>query len=195
MNRRDLEQAVDEELVRREAEGPLYHVTYYGRLPDIAEEGLAAGRARSIGAAAYDAHARGRLFLTEPEGVKFWHGRAEAFAEHESDQPHEDGLVPVVLRVHEDCFEPEELEVDDLGTRDALAPAWAIRGEPFPADCLDVYAGPERGWVPVEDYGVVDPLSAFDVQPNPDFDSDEYGDEPEDLYYFKWKSPLEPELS
>jgi len=181
--------AVDEEVARRFTEGPLYHVTYHGRLPSIAEEGLTTGQARSIGGPAYDEHVRGRLFLTEPEGVSFWMHRAENHAEANSDDPFGDGYVPVALRVSPDCFENAELERDEHGTRDALVDAWMVSGEPFGPECLEVYTGSR--WAPVEEYGEIDPESAFNTESNPDYPDE---DDKEFLRYFKYRSPLEPEL-
>jgi hypothetical protein len=197
MNRRDLDRLVDAQAALNatcEAEPPLYHVTYASRLPRITEDGLRPNASRSIGASAYDAHARDRVFLTEGDGVDFWHSRAEAFAEHASDNPLEGELVPVVLRVDPDCIDrANELVNDELGTRDASADAYFIQApmEPIGSDCLEVFDGED--WVPLGTESL-DLESAFDVQPNPDFGSDEYGEEPENLHYFKRRSPLKPEL-
>ena len=50
----------------------LYHVTYWRRLDSIDTRGLVVGASRSIGSAGYDAHVKGKIFLTETDGVFFW---------------------------------------------------------------------------------------------------------------------------
>jgi hypothetical protein len=146
--------AVDERIAlnatHEAAEPTLYHVTYAGRLPGITEEGLRPNAPRAIGASGYDAHARDRVFLTEGDGVFFWHHRAEDFAEHMSDNPLEDELVPVVLHVGYFIQAPME---------------------PIGSDCLEVFDGKEWVSLGTED---LDLESAFDVEePDPpDCDDD-----------------------
>lgn len=118
----------------------LYHVTYAGRLPAIAKQGLRAGQARAIGASSYDAHAAKGVFLTEARGVFFWCSRARAFAEHHSDDPQADGLTPIVLAVATPNAGP--LLDDPLGSRDALAPAFIAPG-PIAAASLVYFNGRE----------------------------------------------------
>lgn len=213
MNRDDLDELVGEQVALNAAgaaEPLLYHVTYASRLPGIYEEGLRPNAPRAIGASAYDAHARDRVFLTEGDGVFFWHSRAEDFAEHASDNPLEDELVPVVLRVDPKCVDyANELVDDEIGTRDARADAFFIQApmEPIGADCLEVFDGEE--WVPLgtED---LDLKSAFDVEePDPpDCDDDCAEDDAdcqeeyercveeaafaEPTYSFKLRSPFMP---
>ncbi len=215
MKRNDLDQLVNERVAlnatREAAEPPLYHVTYASRLPDITEEGLRPNAPRSIGVGdMYDAHTKNRVFLTEGDGVYFWHNRAEDFAEHASDNPLEDGLVPVVLRVDPDCIDyANELVSDELGTRDASADAFFIQApmEPIGSDCLEVFDGEE--WVPLGTENL-DLESAFDVEePDPpDCDDDCAEDDvecqeeyercmeeaatAEPLYSFKFRSPFMP---
>lgn len=180
--------AVNEELLKK----GLYHVTYYDRLPSIAEVGLIPGQSRAIGSPGYDAHVRGKTFLTEADGIAFWMGRAEAFAEHVSDNVLEDGLVPVVLRVDPDCDGGRvrrSLEVDPLGTRDANADAWMTKRRIDP-DCIDAFTG--QTWEPIDDaYDAIDPALAFDADPVPEDEQDEYG-EPAFYYMFKYESPFDP---
>lgn len=172
----------------------VYHVTYYGRLGSIAERGLVPGRARAIGGPAYDAHAKGRIFLTEVDGVFFWHARAEEHAEHQSDDVLEDELIPVVLRVDLDFLE-EDLIEDPLGTRDANHDAW-LTSEAIDPDYIEVYDGDE--WILVEDWRDIDPEIAIDTEIQEVDDEDEededdgYGDEPVELHSFKVDSPLLP---
>lgn len=183
--------AVQEELARqREVEGPLYHVTYYGRLGSVAEDGLQPDRPRSIGGPQYDAHVRGNVFLSEQDGVPFWMARAADHAKYNSADPHGDGLVPVTLRVSPDCFENAELLLDEHGTRDALADSWMLRDK-LPPECLEAFAGGDQ-WVEVEQaLGAIDPDSAFDLHDVPEDERDEYG-EPEHYRHFKHRSPLNP---
>jgi len=159
----------------------LYHVTYFSRLERIATQGLLAGQGRSIGAPSYDSHAAKGLFLTEPEGIRFWFGKSENFAEHRSDNPYEDGLVPVVLRIDAASLSDDKMSEDDLGTRDAFNQAYIYKDGIAP-DYLEIWDG--SSWIPVEDYWDVDTLQAFTVEQDEDS-----GD---DLYWFKNDNPLMP---
>lgn len=126
-------------LIESELPAVLYHVTYAERLDSIADHGLQPNMPRSIGAASYDGHARGRVFLTDARGMSLWAQRAEEFAVHNSDDPRADGLVPVVLRVQV----PPEMQEDDEGTRDSGGHAWFVT-QPIPPESLAVWDG--RQW-------------------------------------------------
>ena len=153
-----------------------YHVTYSGRLPYIAERGLRRGQPRSIGAPALDSHAAKGVFLTLADGVFFWHGRAEAFAEHNSDDFVEDELIPVVLRV--DLPDDLPREGDAEGTRDALVDAIVVRAvHPM---YLNVWTGTE--WVPIDQYDEVNLDCAYTTMVEDDAE----------LHYFVNDSPLVP---
>lgn len=141
---------------------PVYHVTVHRRLGRIARAGLRPGQPGSIGGPAYDAHRRGRIFLTDAAGVFYWLGRAVLFAEHGSDRPMKDRLAPVVLRLR---VPPPGMEEDLIGTRDALAPAW-ISTVPIPARLIEVWDG--RAWLPVARWREVDHRLAFRPEKNPD---------------------------
>jgi hypothetical protein len=166
----------------------LYHVTYSGRLPSIAKHGLRAGMARSIGAPAYDFHAAKGLFLTEFAGLFFWFSRAEAFAEHNSDNTLEDGLTPVVL-----CVETRHVKdafLDPLGTRDALANAY-ITPTTIPAKRLLYFDGEEWGQVHRYEDDHIDFTQSYDVEEIEDeYDGD--GDGVSTIYSFKQDNPLLP---
>lgn len=159
----------------------LYHVTTYRRLEDIAEDGLRRGRARAIGAPSYDANAARGIFLTEAEGVFFWHARAEDHAEHGSDDLLEDGVVPIVLRVDVDDLPDEELEPDEPGSHDARADAWISQG-PIEPDTIEAFDG--QGWVPVSDWEQIDPSLGVE-----EIDED---DEGEPIWGFPNRSELFP---
>jgi hypothetical protein len=148
----------------------LYHVTYYRNLPSIEDEGLEPGHGRGIGGEAYDPHREGGVFLTEASGIRYWYSRAEEFAVDRSDDPLEDELVPVVLRVKAtDC------EEDELGTADAHHPAWKCL-EAIPPEEIEVWTG--HRWS--ED---------LDLDPSIALDEDGYF-----LDTYSYQNPLVPRL-
>lgn len=161
----------------------LYHVTYHNRLPSIAEHGLHPNQPRSIGAPSLDGHARGKLFFSDDAGVHFWHSRAEQFAEHNSDNIAEDGLVPMVLRVPEHYLDAPQ--PDDQGSRDSLAEALTTT-KPIQPRHIEYFDG--RDWTPIRLHGDHDHLDAIRTEndgPN------EYGEE-QLLHFFKEQSPFFP---
>lgn len=135
-------------------ESPVYHVTYSGLLPLIAEQGLQPDRGPSMGEK-YETHRKGAVFLTDPAGLSFWHERAEEWALHRADDPVAEGFVPVVLR----AWTQVPCELDEIGSNDANAPAWKCLGV-VPAGELEVWSGYE--WLPVTDYDGVDASLAVD---------------------------------
>ena len=159
----------------------LYHVTTYRRLETIAEDGLRRGHARAIGAPSYDANAARGIFLTDPEGVFFWHARAEDHAEHGSDDVLEDGSIPVVLRVDVDDLPDEELDEDEAGTKDACADAWISEG-PVDPENIEVFDG--EAWIQVTDWEELNPELGVEK-----VDEDDDG---EPIYGFPERSKLFP---
>lgn len=122
----------------------LYHVTFAGSLGGIAEHGLLPGTGHSRFGGGYGEHSAGWVFVTEPDGVFFWHSRME-----QSVTPIEDvGEVPVVLRYMPTAAEEDELEEDEIGTRDARAAAYKVPGG-IEAWRLEVWTGDE--WQPLVD--------------------------------------------
>lgn len=165
----------------------LYHVTYYNRLPSIATQGLSPNMPRSIGSPAYDSHSKGRLFLTEWEAVRFWADAATDFAHYHNDNVLRAGAIPVVLRVDVQSFQ-EDLTEDELGTRDAPAPAKRT-GRIIPPDYLEVWGGDR--WVPVKDWGLINPEDAVyaDEWFNEDSEQDVV------TYHISDDSPLLPKMA
>ncbi len=146
-------------------ESSLFHVTYAGRLFEIAEEGLASDRRSSIGGESYDWHRRGSIFLSESGGVSYWYHWAAQWAFDRSDEPADDGLVPVVLRIvggplTDDLKFLKVCEDDDLGWQDSGQPAYKCKTTIGPK-YLQVWTG--SSWVPVRDYGEVDLSTSFDI--------------------------------
>ena len=146
-------------------ESSLFHVTYAGRLFEIAEEGLASDRRSSIGGESYDWHRRGSIFLSESGGVSYWYHWAAQWAFDRSDEPADDGLVPVVLRIvggplTDDLEFIKVCEDDDLGWADSTQPAYRCKTTIGPK-YLQVWTG--SSWVPVRDYGEVDLSTSFDI--------------------------------
>lgn len=149
----------------------LYHVTYAANLPGIAAHGLIPGE-RSNYSGGYDGHSKGRIFLTEEDGVRYWYQRMVDLAEHNSDNPLEDLLVPIVLAVdtEDPSFYPDGLpiEEDKVGTRDALAQAWFTR---TPVDTSAIYLWDGEEWVDPSDG--VDPELALTTEEQWDEDEEE----------------------
>lgn len=171
-----------------EQTGPdwLYHVTYFNRLENISKRGLVPNSARSIGGGAYDTHAAKGIFLSEKDGVDFWYNRAEAFAEHNSDNVYEDGFVPVVLRIDYDGL-VADLQSDEIGSKDSYREAYIHNG-PIDPGYIEVWTG--NDWIPVEDYwGEVDIELALDKEEVEGEDG-----MPEEYYLFKYstQNPLIP---
>ncbi len=79
----------------------VYHATLAGYLPGIAEAGLvpSTGRGAGVGKGAYGSWSEGKVFLSGLADAFFWFARAEEHAEGASDNPREDGTIPVMLRV------------------------------------------------------------------------------------------------
>jgi len=149
--------------------GEAYHVTYLRNLSSIAEDGLSPGGGGAMGRGGYSGHSQGRLFMTEESGLFFWFGRMEEHAQDMSDDPLEDGYVPVVLRFPE----PEGTEEDEPGTQDARAVS-RFSGDGVDADDIELWDG--SAWIPVHDWESLDPSVSFDSE------EDEDGEE---LHYFK----------
>jgi hypothetical protein len=158
----------------------LYHVTYFNRLEGISDNGLQPGSARSIGAPSYDVHAAKGIFLTEQEGVRFWYNKAESFAEHNSDNPYEEGLAPIVLRVDYEGLKTD-LQTDELGSEDSRADAYIHAGGIDP-EYIEAWDG--SSWIPIEDYWDIDTEQAFEIEE----DSEDTG---EVFYFFKDNNPLQ----
>jgi hypothetical protein len=162
----------------------LCHVTYYSRLDSIARSGLTPGSERSIGGGAYDSHAAKGVFLTTEEGASFWFNRAEAFAEHNSDNAYEDGLVPMVLSIETEHLDPDLIEEDKLGTSDSKHNAYIYKGK-VPRQAITLWDGVD--WIDVSEYHTIDTRDAFDFETEED---EETGEERE-LVWFKTQSPFE----
>ena len=97
----------------------LYHVTFLHSLDSIASRGLRPGAGQTFGGG-YAGHSRGRVFLTEWDGVSFWMSKYEDMAHHHTDNP-EEGWVPVCLKVSTRGL---DLEPDPAGSRDAYADSY-----------------------------------------------------------------------
>ena len=131
-----------------------FHVTGLGSLEGIQAHGLQPGQGSNYGGS-YQGHSRGRVFLTSSKGIIFWSSRTEILANSVSNFEDEESfdLVPIVFRFNSglplDAL--MQVQVDDLGTRDAGEAAAAFVERPIPADWLEVWAGPADGWISVMD--------------------------------------------
>jgi 8-oxo-dGTP pyrophosphatase MutT (NUDIX family) len=143
--------------VRQNPRGPvryLYHVTYLFNLAGIARGGLAPGSGQTFRGTPYEGYSRGWLFLTEAAGVKFWASRLEDHANANTDHP-EEGWAPVVISIAIPAHLVREL--DEVGTRDAVAQAWRTR-ETIPVKALTCWDGEEWSSVKGVDEAVVEDM-------------------------------------
>lgn len=101
----------------------LYHVTTAPAARSIAAEGLMPGASQAFGSS-YAGHSRGRVFLTDRNGVSFWRDRIEQNLELAQRNPPK----VVVMKIPRSAV-PEGLQVDKAGTADARAPAWYFTGK------------------------------------------------------------------
>uniref|UniRef100_UPI00345AB099 LPD23 domain-containing protein n=1 Tax=uncultured Lamprocystis sp. TaxID=543132 RepID=UPI00345AB099 len=95
-----------------------YHVTSYANARRIIREGLAPDQAATMADGWYRTYSRGKVFVTERNGVPFWRGRIEDHLAHEFDRP------PAVAVVRIPKHQAPPLERDEVGSRDARADAW-----------------------------------------------------------------------
>ena len=133
-----------------------YHATYAKRLRNIARLGLQPKKKRSLLRAA-PGNVEG-IYLTEYDGLPFWMSRLEEWADHDSDHPVEDGLVPVALKVFTLC----KTKIDPYGSRDAMyravtCPHWIQPG------ALRVWNG--KKWAKLDD--------EFDISQGAQWEEDE----------------------
>lgn len=127
----------------------LYHATHLGKAESIAVQGLQPSRGSQFGGG-YAAHSRGRVFLTDFDGLGYWLEKMENIAEVNSDFCEEDDVadwMPVALRISTnpdvDYFE------DKPGNRDnKLGRAYYVEGG-IPADTIEIWDGSD--WVLLED--------------------------------------------
>lgn len=121
-----------------------YHATFLGRLDSIASGGLRRSGGSQFGGG-YSGHSRGRVFLSDYDGLRFWMSKMEDIAHHSTDWDTEEsaGWTPVALRV--DITElRERLSTDELGERDSGGDrAWYIE-ENIPPSLIEVWDG--RSW-------------------------------------------------
>lgn len=131
----------------------LYHVTSLPRAQSIVRAGFQENPDQGFGprlvgqAGVYSAYSAGKTFFTAAEGLRFWISRVEDHLFDQFDDP-----PPVaVLRIPTVELQ-EHLEVDELGTDDARAPAYFVPTEALegrrPLTSLDlrvIHRGYHRG--------------------------------------------------
>lgn len=145
-------------LLHEEKERHVYHVTYAKHLPGIAERGLQPGRGQAMGrGGGTEAHSTKRVFMTGPEGVGFWHDRAEAHGNDLSDHPKETGHTPVVLRIKRQ--KGDRVTKDPLGSADASHPAFHSKTGHSP-EHIEVFHSDK--WHPIQDHEKLSMGAAYD---------------------------------
>lgn len=117
-----------------------YHCTYARNLPSIARKGLRP-KAAPVLLRAAPGNLQG-VYLSDAGGVPFWFRKLIDWAHNDSDNPVEDGLVPVVLRVTTTCDTVEDVH----GSRDSANTA-VVCSRPIVPGAIRVWNG--VSWVPV----------------------------------------------
>lgn len=117
----------------------LYHVSYYAYIDSIMDDGLVRDRNRTFSHGSYGSHSKGKIFLTEWRGVGFWFDKYENMAQHNSDNPAEDGLIPICLRIDMQEF-GGQVETDEVGTSDAYYKAFYTLEDISP-DVMEIWDG------------------------------------------------------
>ena len=166
-------------LVANNNDASLYHITYFKNLSSIKNKGLVVGQGTSIGqGAGYRTHSKGKIFLTKKDGISYWYGKAEDWANHNSDNLLDDGLIPIVLKITSKIN--DALKIDLLGQRDAVSDAFYIEQKINPED-LEVWDGSK--WIAITEK--INPKLALEYEEDPD--------DPEDGWWsFKSDYPLIP---
>jgi len=124
-----------------QAQSTYYHVTYLKNLSNIAREGLVPGRPSNFGPG-YSGYSQGKLFFSDAGSVRFWAIRLGDLADNESDNPIEDGLIPVPLKVDLRA----DIYSDEIGTRDSQGRSIYITQQ-IPPTIIHVFDG--RRWLPI----------------------------------------------
>ena len=153
----------------------LYHATHLGKLDGIAQNGLQPSKGSQF-SGGYDAHSRGRVFVTDYDGLPYWFNKMQGIAEYNSDFKDEDDVkewTPIALRISTDNTIP--YYDDAAGNRDNRMGSAYYTTQTIDPEEIEVWDGAE--WVPVEDADA-DELGA-DAIAAAEFEADE-ADEPDD---------------
>ena len=147
-------EGVADEVYPYDFPGDVYHVTYYRNLESISDHGLLPNQQSSIGGVAYDGHRENKIFVCGAGDISYWYELAEEWAGDKSDDPMNDGFLPIILRVS--CG---DVYVDDAAVDDGCDESFYTLEPVGPSD-LDMWVGGR--WVPVDQYDGIDIARAFD---------------------------------
>jgi hypothetical protein len=128
-----------------------YHATHLHNLAGIAAHGLQPGSGRSAFGGGYGGHSRGRVFLSDLKGVRFWLSKMEQIANDSSDFTDDEesaGWQPVVLRVDVEGATGGDVYDDKPGQRDSGADAFYVEATIQP-EWIEVWTG--DAWEPIEE--------------------------------------------
>jgi hypothetical protein len=105
----------------------LYHVTLRASAEHILQSGSLKSGYKKLAGKNLPANARNRVFLTDKNGVAFWVEKVYWSAVNTGQYNYQNPDV-VVLRVPKADLEGYGLTPDDIGSREAHAPAWYVTG-------------------------------------------------------------------
>jgi hypothetical protein len=102
--------------------GQLYHVTMIRKLPSIRRIGLYPNFESVYSHGGYAAHSKGKVFLTNLEGVDYWKNRMSDMEFHSYDDP----MGVAVLTIDVSGL---DVERDELGSEDSGHGAYYVKGK------------------------------------------------------------------
>lgn len=120
----------------------LYHTTFLFYLSSIQEHGLVPGGQRNW--QTYDT--AGKLYFSDARGVFTWNYKLRDVAHAESDNPVEEGWIPITIRVSRK-FMLSRVQEDPEGSKDSGSMAY-YTGKGVPPGRLELWTG--NTWSPVE---------------------------------------------
>jgi 8-oxo-dGTP pyrophosphatase MutT (NUDIX family) len=121
----------------------LYHVTFSGYLESISQHGLVPNSEPGITGGGE----KGKVFVTEADGIAHWLERAENWAYYRSDNPAEEGLVPCVIRFPR--RDVKNIAEDEVAVRENTFGAYKADG--VAPDHIELWSGKKWGglWMDV----------------------------------------------
>lgn len=159
----------------------VYHATHFGNLDSIISSGLTPSTGSSGFGGGYAGHSRGRIFVTEGDGVSYWFNKMENNAQHQSDFKEDEDAVewtPIALRISTKLLSKHTFHVDNPGSKDSYSDSF-YTSQTIPAKAIEVWDG--TAWVAIREADTSSMENAIEATAVREWDEDnpvnEYGEE------------------